>query len=258
MSSFEDELMGELQEGFLFEAKDLLAKVENLSLQIEKNPSDDGSFQELARLAHNLKGSGKAVGFDEISKLAHHTEDYILAIKNKKIVNNAETLDLLFQCLDVLRNDVERLIENRQLPLDYSLYCEQLALVLNQHNAGIEKVVQENIEDLIVQVQQMEAKDEPALVNQPKGETQAKSSATQSRQTKSNNESIRIPKSKLDYLLDAFGEQVILQSTLEQCKHDIKGNEDLLIKTISLLSKHTLEMQSKSSHLLLSRFHLYI
>lgn len=247
MGSFEDELMGELQEGFLFEARDLLAKVENLSLQIEKNPSDDETFQELARLAHNLKGSGKAVGFDEISKLAHHAEDYILAIRHHKIANNADTLDLLFQCLDVLRNDVERLIENRQIQLDYGLYCEQLSQVLNRQGATVEKVAQDNIEELMAQIQQMEeATKKQEVLEQPKvSEVQAKSNQASAHAPKSTNESIRIPKSKLDYLLDAFGEQVILQSTLEQCKHDIKGNEDLLVKTISLLSKHTLEMQKQ-------------
>ena len=239
MSVAEDDFMSELQEGFLLEAKDLLVKVENLSLQIEKNDRDEAAFQELARLAHNLKGSGKAVGFDEISRLAHYAEDYILGLRNKRIQSNRDNLDLLFQCLDILRIDIDRLISDREILLNYDDQCFKLKSVLADEVKKIEGPSSEPAsEGTVIQfTQEMD-------VHTPVEETQ-KFGATGKQTGKSTNESIRIPKHKLDYILDAFGEQVILQSTLEQCKLNVQKNEDLLIKTISLLSKHTLEMQKQ-------------
>lgn len=217
----EDDFLLELQEGFLFESKDLLAKVESLSLQIEKNPDDDECFFELARLAHNLKGSGNAVGFEDISKFAHKIEDYILSIKSKKILNNTKNLDLLFYCLDLLKADIESLIQDRSLKLNYESIIKNLDDIISSKVINeIEQSVQAPIKTV-----SLNKNEDKKIIN------------------KNSNESIRIPKDKLDYLLDSLGEQVILQSTLDQCKFDIEKHQDLLQKTISLLSKHTLEIQ---------------
>ena len=124
----DDEGMRELQDFFLDEAKELLGKVEHLSLQIEKNPHDEDTYQELARLTHNLKGPGKAVGFDDISHFAHLLEDFILGLKKGKIESSRNNLDFLFSCLDLLRSDAEKISLDKNFKLNYDVIAVQVMI----------------------------------------------------------------------------------------------------------------------------------
>lgn len=54
---------------------------------------------------------------------------------------------------------------------------------------------------------------------------------------------VRVSIKKIEDILNIFGEQVILQSTLDHAKLDITNNQDLLIKTITQLSKLTNDLQ---------------
>ena len=60
---------------------------------------------------------------------------------------------------------------------------------------------------------------------------------------KKKEEYIRISLDKIDEMVNYFGEQVILQSTLEYAKEDLEANADLIRRTISQLSKITYDLQ---------------
>jgi two-component system chemotaxis sensor kinase CheA len=216
----EDAFIEEIQNDFLAEAAELLRRVEELSLNLEKTSDLNEIFSELARLAHNFKGSGQAVGFDHISKLGHRLEDFILAIKNKVVPSTPENLDFLFRCLDILKADVETLAGDKKAKLNH----DQIFIEIDARISGKKSELKMS-SDLS---HELTAGDEP--VNLSKG-------------NKPKAEVLRIPKPKVDFFLESFGEQVILQSTLENCKFDILGNQDLILKTISQLTKLTLELQ---------------
>lgn len=262
-----DDFFAEIQESFLHEAIDLLTSVEALSLRVEKNDRRDEAFEELARLAHNFKGSGKAVGFEHISKFGHRIEDLILGIKGGLIAANETHLSLLFKCLDRLQNDIHSLLKDRTLDLNHDQLISEIESTLqgkttahqsapapreqaNQQEVSQEIQTHPSIEEILAAAQASESAQVPQSpqetarpVPAATHETQTPPAAAPSKATK-NNEMIRIPKSKIDFLLECFGEQVILQSTLEQCKYDLKANADLIMKTISQLTKLTFELQS--------------
>lgn len=241
----DEDFLIEIQDGFLQEAADLLNRVEALSLSLEKNPSSEDTYAELARLAHNFKGSGKAVGFEHISKIGHRLEDFILAIKNKKIPSNPEQLDFLFSCLDRLRKDVEVLILDKKKDLDYANLFEEISLRLEKKYeiemegpTEADNAIVHPPQTLVKEVEELKTvKQEPSFQKKQNPIPAPNSKATQI-------EVLRIQKPKIDYLLEAFGEQVIMQSALEQCKGDVVANQEILVKTITQLTKLTFELQS--------------
>lgn len=241
----DDAFFQEIQDGFLQEAADLLVKVESLSLALEKSPDSVETYAELARLAHNFKGSGKAVGFDHISKLGHSLEDFILAIKNKTVASSPSNLDFLFKCLDCLKTDIEKLIADKTVVINHDDLHEEITRRLNHQDSpqATEEVQSKTEEPAEIdfsaaqtETPEVVAEDKPKMAAVIQIETKS---------PKSNQpEVLRIQKSKVDFLLETFGEQVILQSTLEQCKFDLEKNWDLVNQTISQLSKLTFELQS--------------
>jgi two-component system, chemotaxis family, sensor kinase CheA len=128
-----DELERELKVGFLEEAQQLLQDAEQCFLQIESNPDDAEIINQLFRLAHNLKGSAKAVGFMELGAFTHLIESLLLKIKAGEIKVDSPIVDLLLACKDQL----QIMLDGLKLNLDASFDCSSLNGRLENAIAGI-------------------------------------------------------------------------------------------------------------------------
>ena len=75
MSQFSDDSGRELRELFFDTAQELLQSLNEQALKLEKEPTNRETIQELRRIVHTLKGDAAAIGFRELSELAHQLED---------------------------------------------------------------------------------------------------------------------------------------------------------------------------------------
>jgi len=82
MNDFEKELRCT----FLDEAKDLIAGTEKCFLSLEAAKTDPTILESIFRLAHNLKGSAKAVGFTSLSEFTHKLESFLLILDLEQLV----------------------------------------------------------------------------------------------------------------------------------------------------------------------------
>ena len=123
-----DDFEKELKLGFLQEAQQLLADTEQCFLQLESNASDPSILEQIFRLAHNLKGSSKAVGFDAMGAFTHEFESLLLKIKNGELIPSTAVLNLLLQCNDHLRVMVETLSGNLDAVIDSAELTERVKL----------------------------------------------------------------------------------------------------------------------------------
>jgi two-component system chemotaxis sensor kinase CheA len=222
-----DNFIEELQLEFLTEAADLLVKVESLTLDLQRVDDKQEIFRALARLAHNFKGSGAAVGFDRLSKFAHCVEDYIIFLRAPETKISATQLDLLLKGLDRLKQDIETLSQDRQT-----------LLVHDDIVAELKAAAVEELQAVLPQIQ-------------PDKKQAGESSKAVQKKNSGQQEVLRIPKNKIDFLLESFGEQVILQSSLDQFKYDLDANRDLILRTINQLTKLTFELQTHALSLTL-------
>ena len=104
-----DDFEKELKLGFLDEAAQAIDEVEQSFLSLEANPEDKAVLDKIFRLAHNLKGSSKAVGFDQMGAFTHEFETFILKIKNGELNPSAPVVSLLLRCNDHLIKMVQDL-----------------------------------------------------------------------------------------------------------------------------------------------------
>ena len=75
MSHFSDERGSELRDLFFETAQELLQSLNEDALKLERNPQDREIIRSIRRTVHTLKGDSAAVGFHELSELAHTLED---------------------------------------------------------------------------------------------------------------------------------------------------------------------------------------
>ena len=75
MSQFPDERGAELKQLFFETAMELLQSLNDETLKLEKQPGDLETVRSIRRIVHTLKGDSAAVGYHELSELAHEFED---------------------------------------------------------------------------------------------------------------------------------------------------------------------------------------
>ena len=327
---FDDSFLQEIKEAFIVEAIDNAGQTESYFLRLEKEPNEPAILEAIFRLAHNLKGGSKSVGFDELSEFFHKFENLLSALKKGELSITSNIIDLLLQINDRINENLQTLAKDNSAHIDNSDLKEKIIEALN---GGAESAVvpvtseiheevcdksDESSETEEVQLMTEEGKNDNAQVDQPfineellkeleaelaqekkdlkeaKGkeayedlgtilvkekivtaedvekaaelqhrrigeilvdegkatkEDIARALEKQSSQkaaAKQPEEYIRINLSKIDNLLDYFGEQLILQSALEFAKYNVVENQDIILKTITQLNKITYDLQQNA------------
>jgi len=75
VTQFPDERAAELKQLFFETATELLQSLNEETLKLEKHPGDLETVRTIRRIVHTLKGDSAAVGYQELSELAHEFED---------------------------------------------------------------------------------------------------------------------------------------------------------------------------------------
>ena len=135
----------ELKQSFIEEAMQGLDDSEKAFLALEQNSDDPEILDELFRLAHNLKGTSMAVGFDEVGDFTHKMEDLILKVKEGDIPISESIIGILLECNDHLRVMIEGLSENLEATFDST---ELITKIQNAHLNTSEPSVQEEPEEV--------------------------------------------------------------------------------------------------------------
>lgn len=107
--------MSQYLDVFLEESKEHLTNLNAKLLELEKNPNDLASLNEIFRAAHTLKGMSSTMGFEDMADLTHHMEDVLSDLKEGQIEAGTRVIDVLFKCFDRLQVIVDK-IQNGQSP----------------------------------------------------------------------------------------------------------------------------------------------
>jgi len=106
------------RELFLSESQEYITNINNCLVKLEEDPSDKNSINEIFRCVHTLKGMSATMGFDKLSTLAHEMEDLLDELRNQRRKMTSETVDLLFQSVDVLAQLFEEIKANKESTID--------------------------------------------------------------------------------------------------------------------------------------------
>lgn len=290
----------ELKVGFLEEAEQSLVDVEQCFLSLEQNPTDSENLNKIFRLAHNLKGSSKAVGFDEMGAFTHEFETFILKVKNGEIPATANLVGLLLECNDFLCTMVQGLKADLSASFDGSALLERMRNF--QEASAPAEVVEEPVEEVPAEVVGFDlptpepvvaavavpeavsvetaveiepnlellaelegkfgvqaAESAPVMEAPPatvhplptKAEMKSEPKAEAKAETKPSSgnapvveDTLRVAVSKVENLLNAIGEMVILQSVLREQIASVSS--PLIRKTVHQIGKLSKEIQDVS------------
>ncbi len=88
---------------FLDETNEHLESLNKQILNLEQNPDDMDTVNEIFRAAHSMKGMAGTMGYKRMQALTHDMENVFSDVRTGAIKVQPEMIDILFQCLDALQ-----------------------------------------------------------------------------------------------------------------------------------------------------------
>lgn len=148
--------MSQYLDVFLEESKEHLRSLNQKLLDLEKNPHDSASLNEIFRAAHTLKGMSSTMGFNDMADLTHHMENLLSDLKEGLLIANANIVNTLFQCVDRLQFSVDK-VENGEKP-----ECDNANLIIM-----LENIKAGNLEAAAILEEEIKTETVAATINQP-------------------------------------------------------------------------------------------
>ncbi len=126
-----------LLETYLFENNSLIERLDEILLDAEKSAeltSDD--VNEIFRSMHTIKGSSAMMEFQPLMEIAHHVEDLFFEIRENGMdtftsAQKSELFNLLFKCVDRLRDDMGKVERGETLDMDIASFISEIDGFLN-------------------------------------------------------------------------------------------------------------------------------
>jgi len=98
------------EETFKQECDDLLMTMEDVLLQMEKEPQNPDFIASIFRSMHTIKGTSGVFGFDDVVSFTHIMESLLDKMRDGEIVANDDLIALLLDCADHTKILVEHAI----------------------------------------------------------------------------------------------------------------------------------------------------
>ena len=231
---------------FLPEAVGYLQVMENLLLTLEKNPSDEETIHQLFGNVHTLKGSAYTINFHVIGDLTHIIEDYLDAVRRKRLTINAVFTDIMLQAVDVLRLLLQH--DSNQVPRLKERVAEMQAAL-----ATLGKPTVLAVASLPPAAQVSENVPESVTVSLPdSGPEEGCASSQEVTIGAVDNQQIRVRRDRLEQLLNFVGELIIARGRLERrldalsaLTGQVQACKNRLLNSIQTFEqKHTFTMSS--------------
>lgn len=253
----------ELLGGFIDEAFEHLESIEVNVLELEQSPDDQDIINNIFRPFHTIKGVSGFLNLKVINKLAHTTENLLDDVRNGKRPMDSDVIDIVLSVGDALKAMVQNIKEilesgmERYREFDISNFIIQIkALQEGSGNGdGNGGMAKEEAPAPMEEASEQEAAPvaaapvaapppaRPAACRPAPEPAPAPAAPAAAGVAKRMGASIKVDVEKLDALVNAVGELVIMQSLVRQNPLITKIIDPKLVKDFAQLSRITSELQ---------------
>lgn len=259
----------DLLSGFIEEAFEHLESIEVNVLELEGNPDDSEIINNIFRPFHTIKGVSGFLNLKKIQELAHCTENLLDDVRNGTRGMDSSVIDVVLKVGDFLRIMVENIKQvldegpekyKNYIITEYVAWVKSVqggeAAAVQLHTADLVKPALEEISPAQAAVQ-----DEPGPSSTPEGEPEKTKEEPQSsqgmtapsenvqqknaqvQQKSKPGASIKVDVEKLDGLVTAVGELVIMQAMVRGNPLVGKMSDPKLTKDLAQLDRITSDLQ---------------
>ncbi|MDH4320325.1 MAG: chemotaxis protein CheA [Desulfobulbaceae bacterium] len=248
----------DLLAGFVAESFEHLESIEVNILDLEQDPGNSDIINNIFRTFHTIKGVSGFLNLKKINELSHITENLLDDVRNGKREMDSDVIDVVLGVGDYLREMVQNvkdvLEKGPDVYRDYGIsqFVERVKAVQSGQGEAAPAVLQLDEEDEESSSAEAEADVPPAVAPQGRSSAAAQPAAgSQPAAARANGpaarsrigESIKVDIDKLDGLVNAVGELVIMQSLVRQNPLVSRLADPKLNRDFSQLARITTELQ---------------
>jgi len=212
---------------FLAEALDHLGTIEAALLALDERPGDTTLLNDIFRPFHTIKGNAGALGVTSVQEVAHRVENLLDLARSGRHTMNATDVDVVLRAVDVLTSMI-RDIGSRlkgQPPTELGPAAQALIEAVDRCIAG-----------------EAESVATPATPDAPRvADAQVEATAATRRGDEA--AAIKVDTRKLDSLVDAVGELIIVQSLIQEDPALATRLEGRLAGNLGQLKRITADLQ---------------
>lgn len=194
-----DESLKEMFGEFIGEANELIDKMNECLVKLEKHPSDTALLNEVFRAAHTIKGSAGFMQLEKIQNVTHSLENVLDKLRKNELKLNTQLMDIILRAVD----RIKQLIEEAKQGKD-KLDITELITILNTAQKG--EIITGTVKEMPV---------EKSEVGQAKKQEEIEVEET-----------LRVKTKYLDGLIDLAGELVLRRNSLLNLYQQLSGEYD--------------------------------
>ncbi len=213
--------ISEYKQLFLSEAQEILNSLNNVLVDLEKNPAHIASLNELFRLSHTLKSMAQSMEYEDIVKLTHTMETTLALFRSGGLKVEKDAVDLLFKSVDVLGDLIEEVKEGKEKRTKVAPLVAKFGEITSPVPKGEREAVKKKRSYL--------KQEDPDLLRIKEKQSEV--------------HTVRVPLAQLDGLMDLTEELVINRIRLTQIAQAIENNP--LEETVAQMSRLTSQLQDQ-------------
>lgn len=138
MAPFTELEIQEMKELFIEDGYENLEHIQKQLEILEKDMTDNMAVIEYYRINHSFKGMAGTTGLVEFEKFFHKHETFIKAIQDKKIVVDKSIIDLLYEVLDGIDENLGLLKKNLPCNNKFEILIKKCEDIVNLTDGGEE------------------------------------------------------------------------------------------------------------------------
>ena len=253
----------ELLEGFLTETSELLEKVDDDLLLLEKSPGDMEILNRVFRSVHTVKGAASFLEFELLVKVTHKGEDVLNRLRKGELAVNNVIMDVILEAVDLVKLLVDDIRKGAIIERPIAGTIGKLEAVLAEQEPGTDPAepaqVQSTAEGTPTPAE-TENEDappgEPASVAPETRQNNERESASSVPQASGGKDAVdkstlRVDVKRVDDLMNQVGELVLERNRMSHLNSDCLGRTNIdafadefgkLVKRISFITSE-LQMQ---------------
>lgn len=137
---FQDDELIEILNIFRVESEEIVTRLNDNLMELEKSPSNKDLLILLFRDAHSLKGASRMIGFTATQDLAHKLEDTLGLAKEDKLSITPQIADVMYKTVDLISKIIEQSIKTGKEKFSPSEVDAQTKELENIQNLASEDV----------------------------------------------------------------------------------------------------------------------
>lgn len=235
----------ELLEGFLAETTELLEKLDDDLIALEKASDDPELMNRIFRSIHTVKGASSFLGFDLLVRVTHKTEDVLNRLRKGELQLTSEIMDVVLEATDLVKTLVADIKAGEIVDREIDETINKLIPLLTEQPAAPAQPAAEAAapatpeappaatETAAPQAEEKPAPEAaPAVAMPPAAPRPAPEAAKKPAPPKggekggddlSDNTTVRVDVKRLDDLMNQVGELVLERNRMIQLNQDLQG-----------------------------------